>query len=327
MSKFDEIAPRLMADLQAQIPEWGAEDAAACVGNLAHESAGFATMQEIHPVVSGSKGGLGYGQWTGPRRRSFEAYCTAQKLAFDDYEANLGYLLLELRGTEASAVRATADADTLDDKVVAFEAHFERAGTKHYDSRKRWAHRAMGNENLNVAEDPTQTVTLGAQMKLRQLGYFEVGKADGLPGTRTTAAIVAFQLTEGLDATGELDDKTLRRLDTAGPRPVSEDRKNTTISQLREAGSRTIAKTDGVKNVAGLQAVAGGVVATASGVTSYFGDAWEKVAIIKTVFAQVPTWCWGILAIAIAFGLYWQAHQTQLARLDDEQTGKNAGVA
>lgn len=327
MSKFDEIAPRLMADLQAQIPEWAAEDAAACVGNLAHESAGFEKMQEIHPVVTGSKGGLGYGQWTGPRRRSFEAYCTAQKLAFDAYEANLGYLLLELRGTESGAVRATADADTLDDKVVAFEAHFERAGTKHYDSRKRWAHKAMGNEMPVVAADPTQTLTRGAQLRLRELGYFEVGKADGLPGTRTTAAIVAFQLTEGIDATGELDEVTLKRMDVAKPRPVSAARANTTISQLRDEGSKTIASADKVKNVAGLQAVAGGAVAAASGVTSYFGDAWQKIAVIKDVFDQVPTWCWGLLAVAISLGLYRQAHQTQLIRVDDEQTGKNAGTA
>jgi hypothetical protein len=45
------------------------------------------------------------------------------------------------------------------------------------------------------------------------------------------------------------------------------------------------------------------------------------------VFDQVPTWCWGLLAIAISLGLYRQAHQTQLIRVDDEQTGKNAGTA
>jgi hypothetical protein len=54
-------------------------DAAAFVGNLAHEST---QMQEQHP--RGGRGGLGYAQWIGPRRREFEALLHGRSPA--DYE-------------------------------------------------------------------------------------------------------------------------------------------------------------------------------------------------------------------------------------------------
>ena len=43
-------------------------------------------------------------------------------------------------------------------------------------------------------------------------GYHEVGRADGAHGTRTTAAVSAFQDQEGLPVTGRFDPATLARL-------------------------------------------------------------------------------------------------------------------
>jgi hypothetical protein len=140
-STFRAKAPGVMAQLIRDFPITP-EDAAAILGNLGHESAGLTTLQEIKPTVAGSRGGYGWAQWTGPRRRAFEAYCkrTGKNPASDD--ANYAYLFVELKGIEGSekaAIGKLTKAVGLDAKVEAFEKAFLRAGVKHYPSRKQWA--------------------------------------------------------------------------------------------------------------------------------------------------------------------------------------------
>ena len=65
-----EIGPRLVADLARDFNLTPAQ-AAGIAGNLAHETGGFKHMQEIQPMIPGSRGGYGFAQWTGPRRRAF----------------------------------------------------------------------------------------------------------------------------------------------------------------------------------------------------------------------------------------------------------------
>jgi len=138
---FRAKAPSIMAKLLRDFPITPL-DAAAIVGNAGHESLGLTVLQEMKPTVAGSRGGWGWMQWTGPRRRSFETYCkrTGKDPTSDD--ANYAFLFLELKGiegTEKAAIAKTVAAKTLDDKVVAFERAFLRAGVKHYPRRQRWA--------------------------------------------------------------------------------------------------------------------------------------------------------------------------------------------
>lgn len=138
---FRAKAPAIMAQLIRDFPITPV-DAAAILGNLGHESAGLTILQETKPTVPGSKGGYGWAQWTGPRRRAYEAYCarTGKDPASD--EANYAYLFLELKGIEGSegkAIGRLTAAKGLDAKVEAFERAFLRAGVKHYPSRKQWA--------------------------------------------------------------------------------------------------------------------------------------------------------------------------------------------
>jgi hypothetical protein len=141
-AKFKRLAPRIVRSLLKDIPQWEPDDAFAVLGNAGHESAGFTKLQEIRPVVPGSRGGWGWFQWTGPRRRAFEAWARQKGYAFDSYEANYGFLIHELRGPENHAIRRTKMAEGLDAKVVAFELAFERAGVKHYPARQAWARKA-----------------------------------------------------------------------------------------------------------------------------------------------------------------------------------------
>jgi hypothetical protein len=160
---FRAKAPGIMAKLLGDFPI-GPEDAAAIVGNAGHESLGFTVLQEIKPVVPGSRGGYGIMQWTGPRRRAYEAYCqrTGKDPASD--EANYAYLWIELKGIEGSegqAIAKTAAAKGLDAKVEAFELAFLRAGVKHYPSRQKYAGIALAAWQIagKPVVKPTQAAT------------------------------------------------------------------------------------------------------------------------------------------------------------------------
>jgi hypothetical protein len=141
---FRKKAPVIMRKL---MQDFGLDDvgAAAIVGNLGHESAGFRFLQEIKPLIPGSRGGYGWAQWTAERRVAFERYCKVRGLPPESDEANYGFLCYELRNTEKGALPAVREATTLRGKVVGFELGFERASPKHkgYDSRMKYAEIAL----------------------------------------------------------------------------------------------------------------------------------------------------------------------------------------
>jgi hypothetical protein len=153
---FKEKAPVIMRRLMKDLP-LTSYDAAAIVGNAGHECLGFTVMQEIKPVVAGSRGGYGWFQWTGPRRRAFEAYCAHNKLDINSDEANYCFLIHELQTTERRALPALTKAVGLRNKVIAFEDAFERAGVKAYDSRVRWASLALETFEAQPAPKPVPT--------------------------------------------------------------------------------------------------------------------------------------------------------------------------
>jgi len=139
---FKSKAPGVMDTLMADFG-FSVLDAAAILGNIGHECAGFTLMQEVKPTVKGSRGGFGWCQWTGPRRVAFEAYCKRNDLDPVSDKANYGYLFTELHGSEAGAVGKTKAASGLEAKVEAFEQAFLRAGVKNYPSRLAWAQKAL----------------------------------------------------------------------------------------------------------------------------------------------------------------------------------------
>lgn len=140
--KFVRLAPLMMAELMREfrLPDWRA---AAFPGNAGHESAGFTILQEIKPIVPGSRGGYGYFQWTGARRKAFEAWAASKNLPLDSYEANVGFLIHELRGPEKGTLAALRGAKTFREAVVAVERTYERSGVKNYSSRVAWADKAL----------------------------------------------------------------------------------------------------------------------------------------------------------------------------------------
>lgn len=140
MTRFDERAPVVMAELM-KLFDFNAVQAAAVLGNIGQESGGFLYLHE-HGQPEG-RGGYGWCQWTGPRRKTFLAWCEKMRLDWHSDEANMGYLAHELEHEYKSTVAAVLKTNTLKDAVRAFERNFERAGVPAYANRDKWAARAM----------------------------------------------------------------------------------------------------------------------------------------------------------------------------------------
>jgi hypothetical protein len=183
-SLFRQKAPGIMNLLMADFA-LDVESAAAILGNLGHESGGFQFLQEKKPLISGSAGGWGWAQWTGSRRRAFEAYVERNNLDPAGDTANYKYLFLELKGLEGDeerAIPAVKAAVGLREKVIAFELGFERAHKdhKHYDSRVTWAQRALDahrdnpNGTIDVKHGGSREITIPDTR-----GRVDPGQSDG----------------------------------------------------------------------------------------------------------------------------------------------------
>ena len=155
MTLFETKAPAIMILLMKDF-DLDDQQAAAILGNLGHESGGFKFLQEKKPLVPGSKGGYGWAQWTGPRRRSYEAYCKKNSLDPTSDKANYGFLFVELKGSEKASISALKAAEGFRNQVIAFEKKFERAGVKHYNNRVQWAEKALKAYKANppIVETP-----------------------------------------------------------------------------------------------------------------------------------------------------------------------------
>lgn len=158
---FDSLAPRIMDDLQR---DFGLTrfQAAGIVGNLAHESAGFTEMQELRPVVPGSRGGYGWMQWTGPRRRQFEAWVAERGLDINSYEANYGFMVHELRTTERRSLEALRRTRNADEATIVFEDKNLRAGVVNNESRLKYTDRALEADRRR-ATTPSPAAAQGDQ--------------------------------------------------------------------------------------------------------------------------------------------------------------------
>lgn len=118
------------------------EQAAGIMGNLGHESGGLvAGMQEKRPLSG--RGGLGWAQWTGPRRNNFEKWSAENGFRTNDPEGNYRFLKHELSTSHKSSIDALRKARTPEEAMYSFENNFERAGIKHYNSRLNYMKQAL----------------------------------------------------------------------------------------------------------------------------------------------------------------------------------------
>lgn len=114
----DTIPERLMRDIGRDF-DLADFQAAGVVGNLARETGNFRYLQELNPMVEGSRGGIGYSQWTASRRIAFEEYAGSIDNQLT-YEANYGYLKQELSGDYSHVIDDVRGAENLWEATVLF---------------------------------------------------------------------------------------------------------------------------------------------------------------------------------------------------------------
>lgn len=103
--------------------------------NIKDESNFDAGINEINPTVAGSRGGFGLYQLTGPRRVAFERYAEANGLRLDDEDAQLDFLVEELRTTEKKAAKSILNSKDASEAAVQIASKFLRPAKEHLNKR------------------------------------------------------------------------------------------------------------------------------------------------------------------------------------------------
>jgi len=139
---FKDTSMKLVSDLMQDF-NLTKTQAAALVGNLAWESDNYQGMQEYEPTVKGSRGGYGFAQWTGARRRMFEAWSKENELDPNSYEANYGFLKFELSRANdeigsmgVNTIKKLKKTKDLDAATSVVMNEYLRPGIPHEEKRK-----------------------------------------------------------------------------------------------------------------------------------------------------------------------------------------------
>jgi hypothetical protein len=114
------------------------EAAAGIVGSFDYETGAFKYMQEIEPLVKGSRGGTGYAMWTGPRRREFERFAQEQGLDIGSREGNMAFFRYEMENTrEGRVLEKLRNVTSAEEAARIFTNEFLRPSKKHANMDER----------------------------------------------------------------------------------------------------------------------------------------------------------------------------------------------
>jgi hypothetical protein len=180
-SQAETVPERLIGDLQA---DFDLKDfqAAGIVGALSTETGNFRYMQELNPIVRGSRGGIGYAQWTGPRRVAFEEWAGPES-DLTAYEVNYGYLSEELKGEYAYVVDRIRETETVRQATNVFMRQFLRPHPNHraLSTRVAYAEAYLAGDFTGAGCQSTHEVSVEGRMML--VAMCDV--ADGIDGDET----------------------------------------------------------------------------------------------------------------------------------------------
>lgn len=146
------------------------------VANMIAESGLNPGINEIAPLVPGSRGGYGLNQWTGPRRRQYEAFAQDRGVPLDDLETQLDFTLWELQNTEKGAWNALSRAQNETDAARIYSDAFLRPGIPHMDRRLAEAQRLAGvMPSGNALASPGQNALAAQQPQRNALALQDFG--------------------------------------------------------------------------------------------------------------------------------------------------------
>ncbi len=107
----------------------------AMIMNMQDESGLNPGINEIAPLVPGSRGGFGLMQWTGPRRRQLEAFAQQRGTSPSDVDTQLDFMMEELRTTEAKAAESIFSAPDAGTAATEIVNKFLRPAEEHRSRR------------------------------------------------------------------------------------------------------------------------------------------------------------------------------------------------
>lgn len=167
----------------------------------------------------------------------------------------------------------------------------------------------------------TDAVTIRVvQERLKELGYTEVGTADGKLGKLTKTAILAFKNENDVAPINDVIDQAfLDALDLAKPRDLP--REDVTAEVVRknapEVRTNWLIKIGAL--VAAIPAAIGGLV---DGVIGNLGFARETVKPLKEMFSDIPSEVWLISVAVIAGGAYLVARNGERKGIEAFRAGE-----
>lgn len=152
------------------------------------------------------------------------------------------------------------------------------------------------------------------QGRLADLGYFP-GQVDGDFGSRTEAALLAFQADNDLTKDGKFGPLTREVMANAAPRAIAPERAMMTLAGMASGGSR-------IAN-ASIRNIAVGAILGGGGLATVIEDVTGHADVIQNLFAEHGLITGGVI---LAAGLFvaWQSWRAGQARVDDHRTGKTA---
>jgi len=119
--------------------------------------------------VPGSRGGYGLNQWTGPRRRQFEAFAASRGAPLDDVNTQLDFTLAELQGPESKAWSALQGARDPIEAARIYSETFLRPGIPRMDKRLGYAAELAGM-------DPSAFTVSKSSKGGRPMGLLDMGQ-------------------------------------------------------------------------------------------------------------------------------------------------------
>ncbi|MDX5370193.1 MAG: phage tail-type lysozyme domain-containing protein [Alphaproteobacteria bacterium] len=141
--------PLTEADVVSGLTQRGLPEhvAQAFAMNFKDESGLNPGINEIAPIVPGSRGGFGLAQWTGPRRRALEAFAAQRGADVADPNVQMDFLMTELQGPESRAAQSIFAAQDAPTAAAAIVNNFLRPAEKHR-ARREAAYLGGGPERV-----------------------------------------------------------------------------------------------------------------------------------------------------------------------------------
>lgn len=192
--------------------------------------------------------------------------------------------------------------------------HGEEVSVRRYSKPRLLGVRRSGD----VVQATTPDVQ-DVQSSLQRLGYHEVGNRDGVIGSRTRSALLAFRADNDLPLVPIIDVALTDALERAQPRPVAPER-----TSGKPVGSRILTAANaqiGLGVLGAIGTLGNLIIASATGDT---GPSQAQNGSLKDL-AWLADWLPTMMpwfGLATFIGVIHFAVKTRTARIQDHQTGK-----